>query len=452
MYTSISDLQTQLQNSLTAENEKVVIKNENILRGKAIDDLISTAIFSPDQELKNHARILIKKTAVALGIIPESIYNFYMAIGKGEIKQPFTVPACNIRTLTYDTARIIFDLALQKNIGPLIFEIAKSEMEYTLQRPEEYTISVLAAAIKQGYKGPVFLQGDHIQFSNKHFAENKEEEMTKIKNLVKECIDGLFYNIDIDASTLVDVSKENLDEQQKTNYEVTAQLTEYIRNIQPKGITVSIGAEIGHIGGVNSKPEDFEAFMHGYLSLVQKQNSIGISKISVQTGTSHGGVPLPDGTMAQVQLDFPVLQEIGKLAKEKYHIAGAVQHGASTLPPELFDQFPRNNTVEIHLATGFQNIVYDHLPQGLKETIYTWIEQNLQKEKEADWTHQQFIYKTRKKALGPFKQQLWEMPEKDKQPILDSLARQLLLLFEKLYVFNTRHLLTPYVPTRYNAH
>jgi len=450
MYSSINDLQTKLQSVLTVEKDHVLIKDENLLRETAIDELISTAIFSPDQTIQTYAKSLIKQLAFSLSIIPSSIFHFYIAIGKGEITSAFTTPAFNLRTITYDNARIIFRLTQQKHIGAFIFEIARSEMEYTFQKPKEYEAAILAAAIKEGYSGPVFLQGDHIQFSKKRFSENPREETAKIKNLVKECIEASFYNIDIDASTLVDLSKENLDEQQKINYEVTAEMTAYIRSIQPTDTIVSIGAEIGHIGGVNSKSEDFEAFMRGYTPLIQKQNLNGISKISVQTGTSHGGIPLPDGTVAEVKLDFNVLKTIGELAKKNYHIGGSVQHGASTLPHELFGEFPKNNTVEIHLATGFQNIVYDYLPVSLKKTVYDWIDQNLQNEKEEGWTHDQFIYKTRKKALGPFKQQLWEMPEKDKQPILNALEKEFLLLFDKLQVANTIDLVKPYVSTHNN--
>ena len=73
----------------------------------------------------------------------------------------------------------------------------------------------------------------------------------------------------------------------------------------------------------------------------------------------HGGVPLPDGGVAEVKLDFEVLRELGVVARE-YGLAGAVQHGASTLPDELFHRFPAVETAEIHLATGFQNALYEH--------------------------------------------------------------------------------------------
>ncbi len=320
-------------------------------------------------------------------------------------------------------------------IGPVIFEIARSEMEYTDQRPDEYAVSVLAAALKEDYQGPIFLQGDHFQLSKKRFAEDPEKEIQKIRDLATEAIQAQFYNIDIDASTLVDLEKTDLNEQQKNNFEVTAQLTKYIRSLQPQNTIIAIGGEIGHIGGKNSTVSDFNAFMDGYLPLIEDP---GISKVSVQTGTSHGGIPLPDGTMADVKLDFSVLEDIGKVAREKYGLGGAVQHGASTLPNELFGEFVKAGALEIHLATGFQNIVYDTMPHALRAEMEQWVKDNCSKEREEGWSDEQFVYKTRKKALGPFKQKLWELSDKDKAPIREKLEVQFAFLFKKLNVFNTR--------------
>src|SRR5258708_28587063 len=115
----------------------------------------------------------------------------------------------------------------------------------------------------------------------------------------------------------------------------------------------------------------------------------GISKISVQTGTSHGGIPLPDGSIADVQLDFSVLDNTGRVAREKYHLGGVVQHCASTLPNELFDQFPKHKTLEIHLATRFQNIIYDTMPASLRQDMYQWVENNRQEEWEAGLNREQ---------------------------------------------------------------
>lgn len=414
------------------------------MKKQDIDFLIKTAIFSSEEKAKKNARTQIKKIALKQGIFPASLHLLYKAFGQGKVRG-FTVPAINIRTLTYDIAKTIFRIAKKNKVGAFIFEIARSEISYTNQRPEEYSTAVLAAAIYEDWQGPVFIQGDHYQFKVSSYKENPDQELQKIKDLVKESIKADFYNIDIDASTLVDLEKTDLDLQQKENYKVTAVLTSFIRKIQPKKITVSIGGEIGHIGGKNSTPEEFEAFMNGYLSQIKKDNLEGISKVSVQTGTSHGGIPLPDGTIAKVSLDFDVLKKIAKIAKNKYKIGGPVQHGASTLPETLFDQFPKTNTLEIHLATGFQNIVYDNLPQDLKKEIYFWIKENLKDEWKKGATEEQFIYKSRKKALGLFKQKIWDLSKEEEKPILNALEKQFEFLFRKLNIFNTQEIVNQYV-------
>ncbi len=441
MYTDIFQLQQATADTLHKEGSTITIRDEAKLRSSLIDALIFTAVFAPQADLKTAARELIFQTAKTLGIYPASIFPFYKAVGEGKV-QGFTVPALNVRALTYDTARAVFRLMNNHQIGPVVFEIARSEIEYTDQRPDEYTHAILAAAIKEQYTGPVFLQGDHFQLSNKRYLQEPEAEIGRIKTLIDESIASHFYNIDIDASTLVDLSKQSVAEQQKPNSTVTALLTEYIRQKQPSSATVSIGGEIGHIGGKNSTVPDFEAFMEGYLSQI---HSTGISKVSVQTGTSHGGIPLPDGTIAEVNLDFSVLSSIGSIARDRYHLGGAVQHGASTLPETLFERFVEAGTLEIHLATGFQNIVFQTMPEKLKQEMHAWTKEHLQKEREDTWSDEQFVYKTRKKSLGPFKKQLWELPESEKKPIIDALSTQFELLFGKLHIFETKDVMSTYM-------
>lgn len=407
-----------------------------------IDNLICRAIFSTEQTVKKLVRKNIRELASSRGIYLSSLHDLYMAIGRGKISG-FTVPAFNIRTLTYDTARVIFRLVKEHRVGAFIFEIAKSEMGYTEQRPDEYVVSVLAAAIKEEYVGPVFIQGDHFQLNKERFEEDPGKEVNVIKDLIKESVEAGFYNIDIDASTLVDLTKQSLTEQQKDNFEVTAELSELIRSKEPENITISIGGEIGHIGGINSTSADFEAFMEGYLPLIGSRP--GISKVSVQTGTSHGGTVLKDGTLAEVKLDFSVLSSIGEVARKKYGLGGAVQHGASTLPSAFFGEFVKSRTLEIHLATGFQNIVFDNLPSETLAEMKVWVEKNQTAERKPNASDEQFFYKTRKKALGPFKENLWHLPTQQKEVILDALSEQFLFLFEKLRITNTAELINTYV-------
>ncbi|MFN4132576.1 MAG: class II fructose-bisphosphate aldolase [Caldimicrobium sp.] len=368
-----------------------------------------------------------------------SIYPLYQKFSKNFLG--FTVPAFNIRGMTYDVARCIFRVAKRLKVGAFIFEIAKSEMGYTLQRPLEYAVVILAAAYREGFKGPIFLQGDHFQFNRKSFFANPQREKEMLKELIKEALASQFYNLDIDASTLVLLDKETLEEQQRFNYEVTAEMVHFIRSLEPPHITVNIGGEIGEIGGKNSTPEELRAFMQGFQKAYK--NGVGLSKISVQTGTSHGGVVLPDGKVAEVALDFHVLKTLSKIAREEFGLAGAVQHGASTLPIEAFYKFPESECVEVHLATGFQNFLYDHpaLPETFRNKIYHYLKTNFSHEWKEDMTEAQFIYKIRKKGFGIFKKEWWDLDPKIKETILSDME----LLFEKIFtalnVVNTMDLI-----------
>ncbi|MGV8057687.1 MAG: class II fructose-bisphosphate aldolase [Smithellaceae bacterium] len=442
----------QLKNGCTQilqiDGGDIRVLDEAKFKGDLIDDLIYTVVFSQDQATSDAACWLIRRAAAALGILSQSIQPLYEAMGRGEVKG-FTVPAINLRAITYESAQAVFRAAIKGQVGPVIFEIARSEIDYTMQRPLEYTCAVTAAAIKTGYSGPIFLQGDHFQINAKKFAADPVKETQAVKNLIWEAIEAGFYNIDIDTSTLVDLTRPTVKEQQKTNYILAAELTTMIRDLEPQGITISVGGEIGEVGGKNSTIEELQAFMEGYLESLKKddQPSAPISKISVQTGTTHGGVPLADGSVAKVKIDFDVLERLSDVARRRYGLAGAVQHGASTLPDEAFDKFPAVSTAEIHLATGFQNIIYDSpvFPKELKQKIYEYLKKEFKDEWKENDTEEQFLYKTRKKGCGSFKREMWNLPAPVLHELGAQLEKQLSFLFGKLKVNSTHEITRKYV-------
>ncbi|KXK12209.1 MAG: hypothetical protein UZ22_OP11002000005 [Microgenomates bacterium OLB23] len=133
----------------------------NVISTNEIDTLAYASALSEDPT-KSDAQQKIHSLAKAQGIYSQSMHEVYMAFGRGDLSG-FTVPAMNVRMLTYDFAHIAFKLAIKHNVGCMIFELANTEQQYTNQPPSEYSASVIAGAIKAGYSGPVFLQGDHYQ-------------------------------------------------------------------------------------------------------------------------------------------------------------------------------------------------------------------------------------------------------------------------------------------------
>ena len=439
--------------AVTLAKAGVQVHDEKPLRGPAMDQLVWKAVFSEADE-REAARWLLWEIGQARGVRPASIHELYIARGRGECSG-FTVPAINIRAMAYDTARSVFRAARAGRAGAIIVEIARSEIAYTDQRPAEYVSVMIGAALREGWTQPLFIQGDHCQVNAKKYATDPEGEVGEVKKLIAEEVAAGFYNIDVDTSTLVDLSKETLAEQQRANYERAAEITLFIRDREPPGVTVSVGAEIGEVGHKNSTVEELHAFMEGYQAECERLAiADGISKISVQTGTSHGGVVLPDGSIAEVKLDIDTLQELSRVARDKYGLGGAVQHGASTLPSNAFGNFPRVETAEIHLATNFQNIIFDHpaLPAELRGRMYSWLDENARGERKEGDSDDQFYYKARKKAIGPFKQELWSLPQKVRDAISADLERTFAFLFEQLNVNGTADLVDRFIQAPMQHH
>jgi fructose/tagatose bisphosphate aldolase len=432
-----AELDELVRGALRVDKDAVRIVARDVLSGR-MDALAATAVFAPEPA-RDRARWLVAGAAFDAGNATSSIHDLYLARARGEVPQPFTVPALNLRGPAYDEARAAFRAANKLRVGALVFELARSEIGYTGQRPAEYASCVLAAALRERFQGPVFLQGDHYQFSPSKHARDPHAEVASIQGLIEESLAAGYRNIDIDASTLVTLEPRDLRDQQRLNGRLTAAMCDFVRARQPPGVTVSVGGEIGEVGKHNSRPEELEAFVQEFQA--HARSPPGLSKISVNTGSSHGGVVGPDGKVLQVAIDFDALRALGEHAR-KHGTGGAVQHGASTLPEESFHRFPEVGALEIHLATGFQNLVFDHplFPAELRQRMVAWVREHCADERRPADTEEQFLYKCRKKATGPFKRELWSLPEEARKRIFADLEARFALLFEQLGVGHTRDL------------
>lgn len=447
-FSSIRELTDSLKPAVTLLTDRVTVSGA--VAPDLIDRLAHTAAFGADAEIKGTARWVLMHVGAARGIRLASIHDLYLAMGRKDAGG-FTVPAINVRAMAYDTGRAVFRAAKRLNAGTFILEIARSEIGYTEQRPHEYAAIMMASALREGFSGPLFLQGDHVQVNaKKHASPERDKELETLRALIGEEIAAGFYNIDIDTSTLVDLEKATLDEQQAVNCELAADFTAFIRQHEPADVTVSVGGEIGEVGGKNSDVHELHAFMRGYNAALARKGAglTGISKISVQTGTAHGGFVGADGKVrTDVKIDLETLRELSRVAREEYGLAGAVQHGASTLPAEAFGAFPEVGACEIHLATNFQNMVYDHpqLPAALREEMYAWVREHAQEERKPKDTEEQFLYKARKKAIGPFKKPLWSLPVDVRQVLGQALEEQFAFLMTKLRVNDTASVASRFV-------
>lgn len=419
---------------------------------------------SAPENVRALAAWMIGEAALQLGVKLNSPHEFYVAIAEGKITREMSFPAINIRSNTLDTARSLFRAAIDNRVGALIIEIARSEMGYTSQAPREYAAVVQAAAILEGFEGPLFLQGDHVQLKSgpvKKGGEVAEKEYQTHRQLIRELMEFGFGSIDLDMSPFERRTEENLtfSEQQADNARLTAEKIADVRRTEKELGTpwvTLLGGETGEVGKMNTREEDLLAYADGIsesLAKMEKEEGMrleGIRKIAVNDGTSHGGVPLPDGTVEDVAIAFDVL-EMATRAGKQFGWAGSVQHGASTLPPNAFSLFPKHGAVEVHLATGFQNILMDegaYQVPGMQPKMEKYLVDSCMSEWKDGQTFAQFAYKTRKKANGPFKYDFWTMPEDIRSKVAKKLYNQFAFLFEQLGVVDTKSLVAEFTTDR----
>lgn len=371
----------------------------------AIGALPAIAAFGEPDE-KTEAHRLAWGIAAACGIFPASIDALYRKIGKSDVTG-ITVPAMNMRAIAFESARGVFQAMKEQTVGAAIFELSRGEIGFTGQRPHEYATAILCAAIAEGYVGPLFLQGDHFQVSASRYAQDPESEIGAVKDLIAEAISAGFYNIDIDCSTLVDLSWPTEAEQQRLNIELTAELARHTRALEPDGVTISLGGEIGEVGDENSTVAEVDAYLGGVAAKLGP-DTLGLTKLSIQSGTRHGGNVLPDGSFGDMNVDFELIVDLTAACRANGGLAGCVQHGASMLTLEKIARLPAADCIEVHLAAAFLNAVYDHLPSDLVAQADSWLKENFADEWKIDWSEAQFLHHARRYPIGPFKRVWWD--------------------------------------------
>jgi len=366
-----------------------------------------------------------------VGVYPASLRSWYQALGRGDLP-PMTVPAFNVRGLTYALGRAIWRAAVARRAGPFMFELAPSEASTGGQAFEEFAALALAAAAREGYQGPVFLQGDH-------FGVESPQELDGVLALARRVISAGFNQLDIDASHLFDPERSDLAGFHAPNARATARMTAELRRGQAE-IRLTLGGAVGEIGGRNTTVADLTAFYQELLESIPA-GVAPLDKISAQTGTMHGGLIQADGTLGRMPVDIDLAADLGRQARA-LGLGGLVQHGASTLSLADLARLPKANVIEVHLATQVQNIVFDHpaFPANLLERMRERLlltERGAEGDQvtETDTSSEvQRFYRARWTAWGLFRTELLALPEAALGPITQSLSAWAADIFQALQV------------------
>ena len=81
----------------------------------------------------------------------------------------------------------------------------------------------------------------------------------------------------------------------------------------------------------------------------------------------------------------------------------------------------------------------------MRKEIYGWLSENAKDERKASDSDEQFFYKTRKKAIGPFKKRLWALPADVREKLGATYDSKFEFLFRQLGIADTRDIVAKFV-------
>lgn len=429
LFRTAVDIENALRGVVEVRDNEVEVIDADKLRETGIDRLVYNAVFHESEAFRYFLQWLIREAAAKRVIYPTSIQGLHEAIVVGAVPA-FTIPALSLHALSYDAARACFRAARDTAAGAFVFEYTDEVAGSGFQSPAEYATCILAAAIREGYQRAVFLQSGHIRVGSASYRVGRDDEIGRLKERLEEAVTAGFFNIDIDTSSLADFSSPSFLEQQRQSSRECAELVAFIREIEPAELSIRIGAEIRAMGDDNLTADQFRAFMEGFFEdLNIPGGKKDLSKIIVLASAAD--------------VDLELLREIGEIARREYGLDLAVRSGTASLSETLFPQLPGNNIRELHLSAPFEDLIFDHeaFSPELKKDIYRWIDSEWPGARQPGMSDEAFYRATRKRALLPFKQALWDLPEARRGRIMADVQAKLVSCFDTLGASNTTGLI-----------
>ena len=361
------------------------------------------------------ARWLLWEIGQAVGVAAILHRTDLLRAGAGRVRRVHG-PAINVRMMAYDTARAIFRAAKAREAGAILLEIARSEIAYTDQRPAEYvSVMIGGGAARRATSSRSSSRAITARSTPRSTRPIPRPEVDEVKKLIAEEIGAGFYNIDVDTSTLVDLSRPTLLEQQRLNFEHAAEITALHPGARAGG-DLGLGRRRDRRGGPQEQHGGGAPRVHGGLHRRAASGTAdleGISKISVQTGTSHGGVVLPDGSIAQGQARprraGGALQGGARGVRDVRGGAARRQHAAAGCVRHISPGWRRRRSTWRPTSRAWSSTIRRCRPSSAQR-MYDWLDGNAQSERKDGDTPEQFYYKARKKAIGPFKREVWSLP------------------------------------------
>ncbi|MGB3346755.1 MAG: class II fructose-bisphosphate aldolase [Candidatus Humimicrobiia bacterium] len=306
----------------------------------------------------------------------------------------------------------------------IIFEIAKSEIGYTDQSPEEYVNYVKEIADRINFNTPYCIHGDHITI-----PENTPEAIKSAEEIVKKEVEAGFTSFAIDASHNFDLNAELTREQLADNIKITTRIAKLIEKLMAekgkKREDYGLEVEVGEIGKIDPETGEQElTTVDEAVTFIKALNENGVypDLIATNNGTVHGNIYDEEGNIIPILgIDAVRTREIASsIAPLGVKIA---QHGITGTPLKLIHKLIDAGIVKGNVATNFQDIAIENMSPELAKRMADWTMKNYAEKvraKKPKISDREIIGKNIKYAIKVFKHEIEEIDDEYKQKISDA--------------------------------
>lgn len=434
-FSMMSELSDTIKGCLQVQNGQVSFLDQGKATGTLTDRLVYNSVFHPDTQIKATSRWLIKAMARASQIFPASISGIF-EFSKHQGARNLTLPVFQITAFSYTMARSIFRAARENNACAFIFEIDSNQIFHGNQTSGEFSTIVSAAAIREKYKGPIFIQGDYISFHGEDYQQNPTQEKSRLKNLINEAIKSGLYNLWMDSSEDIPPRGVGGEKNQNSKAPLFAELTDSVRILEPKGIDISLGCQINPFQESGFKKKDIREFMEQYQAKLQSLNpgAKGISKLGFSPERNSLATQPIGAPYEPEPLDPNTLIGLSKFANEEYGLMGRINLKPSDSSQNNLKRFSKIGNAEIHVPLEYHTLMINHhdFPSEFKDELNFNFPNPLEEEKtQSPLSH---------KPFRVFKEKLWTLPEPLQQDISKDLETQVSSLLKALQIDHTQEM------------
>ena len=218
---------------------------------------------------------------------------------------------------------------------------------------------VALVALLHKYHGPLFIQANHLKFDGSRFEDDREKLLEELKSKTKQAIHLGIFNINYDASQLVDMEASRITEKMLMNLKMVAMATNlWVRNFQPNGVVVSVSGNMGKSAGSLPGEADVKEFLQRMLKEGSRLR-FGVAGEDI----SKVEIPLPKINQETINQ----INQLNEIVRQDIKIGGVVLDVGTVKDMDAYLPFSALRICELKMKPEKGLITEDNIKTILKK-------------------------------------------------------------------------------------